>query len=85
LLGTPILVYLWQGVVRTNLAMLPFALGTWAVEEWSRPSGLVRFFAEIAAVLPLAVFGAWVLGLSRDERVTVKGALLSRLPRAARR
>jgi O-antigen/teichoic acid export membrane protein len=84
-LGTPILVYLWQGVVRTNLAMLPFALGTWAVEEWSRPSGLVRFFAEIAAVLPLAVFGAWVLGLSRDERVTVKGALLSRLPRAARR
>jgi hypothetical protein len=45
----------------------------------------VRFFAEVAATLPLAALGAWVLGLSREERDMFKGSLVSRLPGTARR
>jgi O-antigen/teichoic acid export membrane protein len=55
-------------LIRPSLAIVPFALGS-AWVEWAAPAGsLLVFFAQVAMVLPLALLGAWFIGLTRPER-----------------
>ncbi len=54
--------------VRPSLAMVPFALGSWAVEQWWPAPNLFIYFAEVAATLPLAVLGAWLVSLTPEEK-----------------
>ncbi len=63
--------------LRPAAAILPFAAGSWLLESlWPAPD-LTTFFLQVAAALPLAVLGAWVLGLAPEERrialATVRG------------
>jgi O-antigen/teichoic acid export membrane protein len=67
-LGTPLRTF-WRTVfLRPALAALPFALGSYAIERlWPAPNLLV-YFAQVAGTLPLALLGAWFVGLSAAER-----------------
>ncbi|MGH7822005.1 MAG: oligosaccharide flippase family protein [Candidatus Binatia bacterium] len=74
-LGTPMSAYWWQALFRPALAMLPFAAACAGVELWWRPAGLLLFFVQIGAALPLAVLGAWIVALDAPERVLLLRAL----------
>jgi len=66
--------------VRPTAAMVPFAVGTYAIERaWSAP-GLTIFFTQVAVALPLAGLGAWLLGLSAAERADYRRRLARRRP-----
>jgi O-antigen/teichoic acid export membrane protein len=67
-LGTPIPTFWLTVWVRPAAAMMPFALGSWLVEQWWPADNLILYFAEVAAVLPLAVLGAWAFSLTPDEK-----------------
>ncbi len=62
----------WQGIIQCYVrplgAMLPFALGCWWMESTVAATSYVAFFAQMLAVVPLAVAGAWFIGLDADER-----------------
>lgn len=73
-LGTPVSTYLWQAVFRPAVAVLPYAVACQAIDRWWPPASLWMFFAQIAAVLPLAAVGAWAIALDPQERALVLGA-----------
>ncbi len=77
-LGVPMR-QVWSTVwIRPTLAMIPFALGSYAVEQlWAAPNTLV-YFAQVAATLPLAVLGTWWICFSVTERDAYSRALRSR-------
>ncbi|MQA92805.1 MAG: oligosaccharide flippase family protein, partial [Gemmatimonas sp.] len=64
-------VVLWEIWLRPFAALIPFALGTYAIEQLWTPPNLVVFFAEVALVLPLAFLGIWVVGLNPGERESI--------------
>ena len=70
-LGTPIRTYWWQTTVRPMLAVLPFAIACRLVDDRVPTGSLWLFFGQIAALLPLAGVGAWVLSLDAAERALV--------------
>jgi len=74
-LGVPMAAYCWQAFVRPALAVLPFAAACQAAEIWWRPVGLLSFFAQIAALLPLAALGAWGIALDPSERAQAAGGI----------
>jgi len=67
-LGIRPLTYAMSVWVRPVLAVLPFALATYAMERYFPATRMMVFFLEIAAVLPLAAAGYWVLCLSKTQR-----------------
>jgi O-antigen/teichoic acid export membrane protein len=70
---------LWmEAWVRPTLAMVPFLAASWATERLTSPSSLLVFFAEVAALLPIAVIGAWLVALSNDERTAIRRQLRER-------
>jgi len=73
-LDLPMSAYWWQALLRPALAVLPFAAACQAAEIWWHPAGLVSFFAQIAALLPLAAVGAWAIALDPPERAQVAAA-----------
>jgi O-antigen/teichoic acid export membrane protein len=77
-LGTRISAYGWHTLVRPVLAMVPFAAASLALELWWRPASLWLYFAQVAALLPLAALGAWAFALEREERRTAVAALALR-------
>ena len=73
--------------VRPIIAMVPFALLTVLIERLWAAQNLAVFFAQVAAVLPLAVVGAVAFGLSPQDRRDLGarvGALASRWARPGR-
>lgn len=73
---------LWtQTLLRPLIAMLPFGFVTWLIEHELAVTGYVAFFGQVALALPVALVGAWSLGLSAPERSMLAAAVRSRLGR----
>ena len=83
-IGIPLRDYVYSLWLRPAIAMLPFALCTFAVNRWWHAPTLLFFFAQVAAVFPSALLGAWYLGLPSEERDTFS-QLLSRFFRSVPR
>ena len=67
-LGISVREYVVSGWVRPALAVIPFALTTYAVEVlWATPN-LILFFLQVAVTLPVAAVGFWYLSLTSLER-----------------
>jgi hypothetical protein len=64
--------------LRPLTAALPFAIATLLVQRWWLASGLFAFFAQIIAILPLMLAGAWIAGLNASERFACAQALSRR-------
>jgi O-antigen/teichoic acid export membrane protein len=67
-LGIGVLRLFLQAWIRPFAALVPFATATWLVERWWPAHGLLMFFVQVAAVLPLAAAGTWLLALDPDQR-----------------
>jgi O-antigen/teichoic acid export membrane protein len=61
--------------VRPLIAGIPFAIATLLVQRWWLAAGMVSFFAQILAILPLMLVGVWLAGLTGPERVACAQAL----------
>ncbi len=67
-LGTPISLF-WRTVwIRPAVAMLPFAAGSWFIEQEWPADNLILYFAQVSLVLPLAALGAWLVSLTHEEK-----------------
>jgi O-antigen/teichoic acid export membrane protein len=67
-LGIPMTQYWLEFHLRPLLAILPFAFASLLVERlWPAPN-LFVFFGQIAAMLPFAFLGAWLIALRPEER-----------------
>jgi hypothetical protein len=60
--------YLDAGWVRPLAAHLPFIGATWLVERWWPASSLPIFIAQTVGLMPVALLGLWLVGLSAAER-----------------
>jgi O-antigen/teichoic acid export membrane protein len=62
----------WEYAVSTwarpIASMVPFALCTYVIERHSLPVNLAFFFLQVAAVLPMALLGAWFLGVGPIDK-----------------
>jgi O-antigen/teichoic acid export membrane protein len=67
-LGVPVRKYVLSTWVRPGLSVVPFALGTYAIDRLWSASSLVVFFLQTGALLPLALLGFWCVCLNRQER-----------------
>ncbi len=54
--------------VRPAVAIVPFALGSYAIERWWAASNLFEYFIQIGLALPLAAFGGWMFCLAGPEK-----------------
>lgn len=70
--------YLWDGIARPLLAVVPFALVNYGLERHWPAAGLLGFFAQVAATLPLAALGIWAVALRPDERRSAASLLRGR-------
>lgn len=66
--------------LRPLAAMVPFALALLAIEHWWSAQGYLLFFGQIALALPLAVGGAFAVGLDSSERKSALAMIGARLP-----
>ncbi|HKW09678.1 MAG TPA: polysaccharide biosynthesis C-terminal domain-containing protein, partial [Gemmatimonadaceae bacterium] len=67
-LGIPLSTFWLNAHVRPILAILPFAAVSYYVERsWQAPN-LIVYFTQIVLTLPFAALGAWVVGLTQEER-----------------
>jgi O-antigen/teichoic acid export membrane protein len=78
--GTPIRRTWLQFWVRPVVAMIPFMLASYAVEHLSRPHDLYGFFLQVAAILPVAFGGIWLVGLEPEERSSYRSLVWSNRP-----
>jgi O-antigen/teichoic acid export membrane protein len=67
-LGIHPLSYLTSAWIRPAVAIVPFALGSYAVERYWPASHVLVFFLQVALVLPLALAGYWLFCLDRTQR-----------------
>lgn len=74
-LGVPLRTFWLSVIVQPTLAMIPFALGTYAMERLWPAQHLLLYFAQVALTLPLAVLGVWVLAFTPAERLAWSGRL----------
>jgi O-antigen/teichoic acid export membrane protein len=67
-LGIQPLTYAMSVWLRPMLAILPFALGTCAVDHYWPAEHLILFFLQVVLVLPLALAGYWLICLDKTQR-----------------
>ncbi len=67
-LGIRPLTYIVSAWVRPVLGIVPFALGTYAIEHYWGAERLLVFFSQVALVLPLALLGYWLTCLDEQQR-----------------
>jgi O-antigen/teichoic acid export membrane protein len=67
-LGIAPLTYMWSAWVRPAIAIVPFALGSYAFERYWPANRLIVFFLQVALTLPLAMIGYWLLCLEQNQR-----------------
>jgi O-antigen/teichoic acid export membrane protein len=66
--GIPMARYWIDTLLRPSLSILPFALGSWAIEvQWPAPN-LIVYFGQVLLASPLALLGAWFVFLTAEER-----------------
>ena len=83
-LGIPVPKFWFTVWVRPAAAMVPFALASWVIEQRWPADNLILYFAQVAAILPLAALGAYAFSLTPIERSRVVpsgawGKVVSRL------
>ncbi len=67
-LRIPIRSYILSRWIRPSIAVVPFAVCTYAIERlWPAPN-LPLFFLQVGTALPLALMGAWYVGLTSSDR-----------------
>lgn len=74
-LGLGVWEYSVHAWVRPLACMVPFAAASMIVDRFWPARGLVVFFAQVALVLPVAVLGAWLIGLEHPERSKIRDGL----------
>jgi O-antigen/teichoic acid export membrane protein len=57
------------------LAMIPFALCTYAMDHWWHATNLLVFFLQVALAVLFAITGFWLICLAPDERRLYSSAL----------
>jgi len=70
-LGISPLQYAYSGWIRPALAILPFALASYAVELLWPAASLRLFFFQILCLLPFAAISAWIVILTSEDRLKV--------------
>lgn len=71
--------------IRPLAAVAPFAAALWAIEHWWPAAGLLHFFLQVAAALPVAAAGAWLVALDPDQRQAYAGTHVARARAMVRR
>jgi O-antigen/teichoic acid export membrane protein len=74
-LGIHPLTYVMSSWLRPLLAIVPFALGTYAIEHYWGARNLFVFFSQVALVLPLALLGYWLICLDEQQRENYSGEI----------
>ena len=69
-LGIPIRTFWQAAFVQPALAMIPFAVASYAIEAIWPARNMFMYFAQVTAALPLAALGAWFICFSPAERAT---------------
>jgi O-antigen/teichoic acid export membrane protein len=54
--------------VRPWSSLIPFILGSYAIERFWPTTNLMLFFSQVALVLPLAAIGYWFICFDQDQR-----------------
>jgi O-antigen/teichoic acid export membrane protein len=67
-LGIKPIQYVMSAWLRPGVAVVPFALGSYAMERYYPAAHLLIFFAQVALLLPLAGIGYWLLCLDEEQR-----------------
>ncbi len=67
-LGIQPLTYATSVWLRPMLTILPFALGTYAVDHYWPAEHLILFFLQVALVLPIALGRYWLMCLDKTQR-----------------
>jgi O-antigen/teichoic acid export membrane protein len=67
-LGIHPLTYIKSAWIRPAVAIVPFALGTYAIEHYWPAGHLLVFFSQVLITLPLAAVGYWLLCLDQSHR-----------------
>jgi hypothetical protein len=55
-------------------------LASYGVEHFSRPLDLYWFCLQVAAILPVAFGGIWLIGLDSGERLSYRSRMRSNRP-----
>jgi O-antigen/teichoic acid export membrane protein len=83
-LGISIRNYVVSLWLMPTLAMVPFGICTYIVNRLWVARNLTFFFLQVACVLPIALIGAWCLGLTPKERERYGQPVAARLARTTR-
>src|SRR6185436_443233 len=62
--------YYLNAIVRPIIAILPFAVVSYGLDELWLAKNLVVFFLQVTLVFPLAMAGIWIFALEPAERIT---------------
>lgn len=82
ILAIPIRQYIWSLWILPFASVLPFAGCTYLASKFWPAHNLLSFFLQVACLLPIALLGIWLLGLSRAERRTYRQQLAGSMARA---
>jgi O-antigen/teichoic acid export membrane protein len=80
--GIPLRTF-WRAVfVQPTVAIIPFAVLTFAIERLWPATSIATYVVQVALALPIAMLGAWLFCFSPAERATWGSFLSSRLRRS---
>jgi O-antigen/teichoic acid export membrane protein len=75
-LGVSPAAYVLSSWIRPGVAIVPFALASYAVERRWPASNLLIYFVQVAVLMPLALLGYWLACLDRGQRESVRRHVL---------
>jgi O-antigen/teichoic acid export membrane protein len=70
--GLPLRSFYTTVVLRPIIAMIPFAVTTYAIEQLLPAHHLITFFGQVALALPVAGLGAWILCVPHQDKIVVR-------------
>jgi O-antigen/teichoic acid export membrane protein len=74
--------YVFSTWILPAIAVLPYAVATYATEKWWPAKNLLMFFGQIACVLPLALVAFWFICVTPEDRAAYSRKVFGRLSRA---
>jgi O-antigen/teichoic acid export membrane protein len=78
IIGVPARTFIVTAILLPTVSGLPFAAATFLLERYFPSASVTMFFLQVAAVLPLAFIGAYVVCFSAEERQALLAALRKR-------